>query len=146
MTLHLIKLAVGVDDLAHLEALQAQRLRLARTQGTARLLHLTRHAPRRQAELLAGGSVYWVIRGMIRVRQRLLGFETVGDGDRRRCALVLDPALAATVARPQRAFQGWRYLRHEDAPADAEPDPAAGDGADEMPPTMVAELRQLGLL
>lgn len=140
MTVHLIKLAVGIDSIAHLRRVQAARL-----SDSGRLHHRTRSVPRRADELLAGGSLYWVIRGVILVRQRLVGVETAekpGGG----CSLLLDPHLAPTVARAQRPFQGWRYLRPEDAPADA-PESVTGDEADEaLPPAMVAELTRLGLL
>jgi hypothetical protein len=143
MTIHLIKLCVGVDDVAHLEQLQAQRLRQARDAGQpAKLRHVTRHTPRRAEELLDGGSIYWVIKGFVRVRQRIIGIEPVEDADGPRCALVRDPELVPTEAQARRPFQGWRYLRPEDAP----PDATARDGARDMPPGMAAELRELGLL
>lgn len=143
MTIHLIKLCVGVEDVAHLERLQEQRLRQAREAGgPVKLRHVTRHTPRRSAELLDGGSLYWVIKGFIRVRQRIIGIETVETEDGPRCALVRDPELVPTVARAHRAFQGWRYLRPEDAP----PDARAIEHETEMPPEMAAELRELGLL
>jgi hypothetical protein len=152
MTLHLIKLAVGIDGVAHLREVQARRRATGET-----LWHPTRHAPKRAEALLDGGSLYWVIRGVIRVRQRLIGLEPAtpplasGDGKARvpvrRCLLLLDPVLVTTVPRTQRPFQGWRYLRSEDAPADA----AAGTAGDEeakadLPAAMVAELAKLGLL
>jgi hypothetical protein len=144
MTLHLMKLAVGIDSVAHLRAVQAGRRGEAAT-----FSHLTRHAPKRAEELLAGGSLYWVIRGAIRVRQRLVAVEpgvaAAAAGAAGRCLLVLDPALVETAPRPQRPFQGWRYLKGEDAPADA----GGVDGghlAEELPAEMAAELARLGLL
>ena len=86
--------------------------------------------------------MYWVIKGFARVRQSLLAIEPVNGANGPRCALVLDPHLIPTVLRPQRAFQGWRYLRAEDAPADA----AARESAIDMPEHMATELRELGLL
>lgn len=151
MTLHLLKLAVGIDSVAHLREVQAQRRGTAATVG-----HVTRHAPKRAEALLDGGSLYWVIRGAIRVRQRLVGIEVDAasgrNGDdtgapRRACRLVLDPALVLTVPRAHRAFQGWRYLRAEDAPRDArEGEDLETDTAAELPAAMVAELARLGLL
>lgn len=143
MTLHLLKLAVGIEDVEHLAAVQALRLQEAREGGgPAVLRHLTRNTPRQAAELLDGGSMYWVIKGFVRVRQRLVGVRPVNDGDGPRCALVLDPRLVPTNLRPHRAFQGWRYLRLADAPADA----AARQAATDMPEHMATELRELGLL
>ena len=99
--------------------------------------------PRRADELLDGGSIYWVIKGNIRMRQLVTELErvTVDDGTTR-CRLILDSQLTETVAWPRRPFQGWRYLPVTDAPPDL-----AESGVDaEMPPEMVAELRSLGLL
>ncbi|MCU0894250.1 MAG: DUF1489 domain-containing protein [Rhodospirillales bacterium] len=144
MTLHLMKLAVGIDSVAHLRAVQE-----GRRGEQATLSHPTRHAPKRAEELLAGGSLYWVIRGVIRVRQRLVAIEpgvaAVAAGAARPCLLVLDPALVETVPRPQRPFQGWRYLKGEDAPADAGA-VGAGQPAEELPAELAVELAKLGLL
>jgi hypothetical protein len=139
MALHLIKLAVGVDDVAHMRALQKQR---RKERGMA--CFLTRHTPRRGEELLDGGSIYWVIKGQVRVRQRLLAFHpAVGADGEVRCAAEYDPALVETLWQPRRPFQGWRYLLPRDAPPDR---PAGRAGDEEMPPAMVQELRALGLL
>lgn len=143
MTLHLIKLAVGADSVADIRGYQDRR----RAEATT-VTHPTRHAPKRAEELLAGGSLYWVVRGVIRARQRLVGIEPGGAaaGDPAKpCLLVLDPALIETVPRPQRPFQGWRYLKAEDARADASAGGAA-QADDELPAEMAAELAKLGLL
>ncbi len=98
--------------------------------------------PRRAGELLEGGSIYWVIRRAVRVRQRILALDPVmGEDGRRRCALSLDPKLVPVEVRPWRPFQGWRYLEAIDAPPDV-----SGDDLDDMPETMKMELRHLGLL
>ena len=100
--------------------------------------------PRRADELLRGGSIYWVIKGLIQARQGLLAIEPQADAEGRRSTLLLlEPELHRVVPTPQRAFQGWRYLKPEDAPPDLSA--AAGDLPD-MPPEMIAELRSLGLL
>lgn len=146
MTLHLIKLAVGIDSLAHLRAIQAARLA-----AVGRLHHRTRNTPRRAGELLDGGSMYWVIRGVVRVRQRLIGIDSAAEpgadgAPGPACSLLLDPSFIATVPRAHRPFQGWRYLRADDAPADL-PESVAGDEEREpLPAAMVAELAKLGLL
>jgi hypothetical protein len=141
--LHLIKLAVGcvsVDDLA---AWQARR---ASTHPPLR--HRTRATPRRAGEILAGGSMYWVIAGFVQVRQRIVGIvpDTLDDGSPC-CALHLDPALVPVQLRPAKPFQGWRYLPAADAPPDrpqgmAEPQ----EGFEAMPAAMRRELAELGLL
>jgi hypothetical protein len=143
-TLHLVKLAVGIDDVAHLAAVQKRRLEEAAASGQpARLYHVTRNVPRRADELLEGGSIYWVIKGRIRVRQRLLAIEADTDSEGRRfCRLVLDPQRVETQAWPHRAIQGWRYLPADSAP----PDLNRALVEDHLPPEMAAELRELGLL
>jgi hypothetical protein len=136
--IHLIKLAVGVRDIAHLHALQK-----ARAAQNPPLRHLTRNFPKRAEELLDGGSMYWVITGTILVRQRLVGVERATDSDGTpRTALILDPALVYVEARPMRAFQGWRYLPESDAPADL----AVGSASADMPEEMRRQLAALGLL
>lgn len=144
MTLNLIKLCVGVDDVDQLLQSQRRRLKQARASGqVAELKHLTRHRPKRADELLDGGSLYWVIRGVVRVRQRLLELRPVEDTERGSlCALVLDHTLVLTYPRRFRAFQGWRYFPAADAPADAPP----GWESANLPPEMENELRELGLL
>ena len=142
MTIHLVKLAVGIDSIDNLAAVQRQRLRDAVTRGERpRLRHITRTTPRRGEEILDGGSIYWVIRGAVRARQRVVGIEpAMGRDGVGRCALFLGRKLVSTLPMSKRAFQGWRYL----APADAPPDAAVKERA--LPPKLAAELRELGLL
>jgi len=144
MALHLMKLSVGIHDIDHLAEVQALRRRRSEAAGDPiTLSHRTRNTPRRAAELLEGGSIYWVIRGRIRVRQKLLGFEgEVDEEGRKYCRFVLDPTLVATEPWPHRAFQGWRYLDSKDAP----PDWPRGKVDEDMPAEMIAELRELGLI
>ena len=93
--------------------------------------HVTRSGSHAGSELVDGGSLYWVIKGQLAARQRLLEIEPfVGDDGIRRCRLWLDPDVAAIRPRPMRPFQGWRYFANEDAPADLA---AAGAGAADMP-------------
>lgn len=145
MTLHLIKLSVGVDDVEHLAGIQAKRLADARRQGVApELRHVTRNTPRRADDILDGGSIYWVIKGFIRVRQRVVAIRPFDRrDDRPACALVLDPKLVRTELRSFRPFQGWRYLAAASAPADA---PSGRGSAAEVPAAMAEELKLLGLI
>ncbi len=137
--LHLVKLAVGIRDVAHLAAVQQ-----ARAAADPPLRHLTRNNPRRASEIVAGGSIYWSIAGTLQVRQRILAIEPATRPDGSACtALVLEPALVRVVAQAMKPFQGWRYLRPEDAPPDLA---EASSDADGMPPSMQAALRALGLL
>ena len=148
MTVHLRKLCVGVDHPDQLAAWQARRLAAAANRPGA-LYHQTRSHPKRRDEILKGGSLYWIICGVMRVRQRIVGIEDApmegGEQDIRRrpsCRLILDPELVPVEPRAHRPFQGWRYLEPADAPRDLE----AGDESAEMPPAMAAELRELGLI
>ena len=133
MTLHLTKLAVGIRDIAHLQDVQGPAPQ-----------HHTRSFPKRAGEIKDGGSLYWVVRGVVLVRQRVLDVVEDRWDDGTRCAgLVLDPALVQVLGRPVKAFQGWRYLLPEDAPADV----AAGAVEDgELPAALRAQLRALCLL
>lgn len=139
MTVHLLKLAVGAESVEHVAQWQARRLA-----QTGRLFHRTRHAPRRAEEVLDGGSIYWVIQGLVQARQRIIGIERTEDPDGLPCChLILDPELVRTRPQPRRPHQGWRYLEPEDAPQDLD----LGEGAEDAPPPeMAAELRALGLL
>jgi len=143
MNVHLMKLAVGVEDVDHLARLQRQRSADFQARGLSpQPRHFTRMTPKRVAELLDGGSMYWVIKGVIRVRQLLLAFDRYTDEHGvKRCAIVLHPGLVATQNRPQRAFQGWRYLDPAKAPEDA-----SGGGGDGLPVDLARELDALGLL
>jgi len=100
--------------------------------------------PRRRDELLDGGSLYWVIKGIVQVRQPIMDLQEVrGDDGIRRCDIILDPQLVPTRPHPRRAFQGWRYLSAEDAPKDLG---ALADELDRLPAAMRSELMELGLL
>lgn len=138
MPLHLIKLSVGTEDVEQLERWQAQRLR-----EYGRVFHVTRMYPKRDEEILAGGSIYWVIRRFIQVRQRVTAIERFTDDEGiGRCRLVFDPELVRTRPDPRRPHQGWRYLTEEDAP----PDLGSMAETRDMPPAMRAELRALCLI
>ncbi len=139
--LHLTKLCVGISDIAQLR--QAQAARLARGEA---LRHLTRSFPRRAAEVIDGGSLYWVIGGATVVRQRVIDIQDATYADGSKCAaLVLDPVLTAVAGRVTRAFQGWRYLDAAAAPRDLADDQPA-EGSQTLPAAMRRELEDLGLL
>jgi hypothetical protein len=144
MPVNLIKLCVGAESVDDLEQWIARRLGDRRRRGEPEEhFHVTRMMPRRVAELLDGGSLYWVIRGVIQCRQRLVDVRRVIDQEgTARCALVLEPSPVLVEPRPRDPFQGWRYLTVDDAP----PDLAGRRGSDEMPVEMRRELAALGLL
>ena len=145
MALHLIKLCVGCDSVKDLEEWIRQKLKEKKKRGQKpERIHTTRMVPKRAEELLDGGSLYWVIRGQIMCRERLLAVRPFVDRDGiGRCRLVLDPKVILVEPRPFRAFQGWRYLETRDAPRDLD---RAAPGARDMPENMRRELRELGLL
>lgn len=143
MTLHLIKLCVGADSVADLAEWQEKRLAQAkRKKKPLELMHVTRMMPKRGDELLDGGSLYWVIKGQIAVRQRLLELRPVTREGVPHCGLVYDPKLVPVERRFHRPFQGWRYLSAKDAPADIK-----GRAKDiRMSDQLRAQLTELGLL
>jgi hypothetical protein len=100
----------------------------------------TRAWPKRREEILAGGSLYWVIKGVISVRQRIVAIDDVTDHHGHRCGLYLDRKLVRTVPQPRRAFQGWRYLDPQDAPLDLA-DLKGGAG---LPDDLRRKLAELG--
>ena len=142
--LHLVKMAVGIESLHHLQAVQKKRLQANLDAGLGPLVQfVTRNRPMRSAEVLAGGSMYWIIKGSIRARQKILGLEPVIDSEgRKACAIRFDPELIETEAQAYKPIQGWRYFPPEEAPPDRAGDADTGN----MPPAMRAELKALGLL
>ena len=132
--LHISKVAVGC---ASVEALRRrQQARLA--DGVVPIT--TRYRPRRADELI-GGSIYWIVKHRIAVRQAIIGFAD-SEVDRR-TIIRLDPELVAVRALPRRAHQGWRYLDPADAPPDLD---AGGDGLGALPPTLAERLALLALI
>ena len=145
MTLHLIKLSVGTDSVEDLQRWIRQKLKEKKKRGRkAERVHTTRMVPKRVDELLDGGSLYWVIRGQIACRERILAVRPFVDKEGiGRCHLVLDPKCVLVESRPFRAFQGWRYLEVKDAPRDLD---RAAPGVGAMPEPLRRELRDLGLI
>jgi hypothetical protein len=138
--INLLKLCVGADSVEDLTDWQhSQR----RQWPPGQAIHVTRMWPKREAELLEGGSLYWVIKGAILCRQRLLDLKEVDLGDGiRRCALVLDAEVSRTEAAPRRPFQGWRYLDPKDSPRDLA---RARAKDDPLPPALAQALAEIGL-
>ena len=140
-TLHLIKLSVGTETVDDLADWQASR-RAQTADGLPR--HVTRMWPKRAAEILAGGSIYWVIKGLVQCRQRVLRpDEVVGTDGIRRCAIVLEPELHNTQSVLKRPFQGWRYLTGADAPPDL---PTRRRDEEALPVEMNRALAEIGVL
>ena len=143
MPLHLIKLSVGPSSLEDLAKWQAGRLKdLKKKKKPLLLQHVTRMTPKRGEELLAGGSIYWVIKSQIVARQKLVALKPVTRHGVPHCALVYDPEMIPVVRRAHRPFQGWRYLSEADAPRDVR----AIKGGKGLPEDLKRELAELGLL
>ena len=137
MTVHLKKLSVGSASVDSLRALQAQRLA-----NVGRLVHITRNRPRRAEELLDGGSIYWIIKGVMTARQAIIDFVDAQRADGSpACGIVLSPEIVNVAPTRMRIFQGWRYLEVADAPIDI-----GTDNDENMPSEFEAELRELGIL
>ena len=139
-SVHLLKLCVGaesVDDLLEWHRTHPSPF------PTGERRHVTRMWPKREAEVLAGGSLYWVIKGVILCRQRILRLDEVDRGDGiRRCGIVMDPQVIRTEAAARRPFQGWRYLSPEDAPRDL---PKGRETDSALPEEMALALAEIGL-
>ena len=137
MTIHLVKLCVGAETIEDLEVWQNRLLK-----SVPKPFHQTRMTPKKRDELLLGGSIYWVIKRAIRVRQRIIDIRTFPDETGRNiCELVFDPELVQTYAQPKRPFQGWRYLKPSTAPRDLSSKEAAVD----LPADIDAALKDAGV-
>ncbi len=140
--IHLIKLCVGADTIDDLQDWQEYVMGERRKLGLSpKPVHQTRQTPKRAEELVDGGSLYWVIKGNVLVRQRLIAVETLEDRNGKSyCELVLEPKLFLTEVQRRKAFQGWRYLKPEDAPRDL-----ADSTAKDVPPELGAALKEAGV-
>ncbi len=138
---NLIKLSVGTETVEGLAAWQ----RDARAQGPDGLpRHITRKWPKRAPEILSGGSIYWVIKGLVQCRQRVMRLdEVIGEDGIRRCAIVLAPELHRTQSVQRRPFQGWRYLPPGDSPPDL---PDGRQDEDALPADLNRALAEIGVL
>ena len=138
---NLVKLSVGTESV---EGLAAWHQNKAAQTADGLPRHVTRMWPKREAEILKGGSIYWVIKGVILCRQKILRLDEVfGQDGIRRCAIVLDPELLRTAPTPKRAFQGWRYLPQTEAPPDLSKRRASED---KLPTELSAALAEIGVL
>jgi hypothetical protein len=147
MPLHIVKLCVGAESIEDLANWQKSRVTAQKAAGVKRprIFHTTFQSPKRQDEVLDGGSLYWVIKGVVLVRQKIIGFDTgQKDNGSPCCLFILDPELVTVRPIPRRPFQGWRYLTADEAPSDVKL--GSKDDIAEMPPHVRKELAALGLL
>lgn len=143
MVVHIVKLCVGVSSVEELEVHRDREMAARRAAGEPEVaMHVTRMFPARKAEVEAGGSLYWVMSGAIQCRSDIIALEHVTGSDGiKRCAIIMSPDVIRTSAAPRRPFQGWRYLKPEDAPRDLG---VSGEGGDELPDALRAKLLELG--
>ena len=140
MTIHLIKLCVGVVNIEQL--LSWQSVKSFDYNGKVAVKHITRNFPKRGEELLDGGSLYWVIKGSVLARNKIIGLDETFDPEgKRMCSIVLEVPSVLTEPKQHRPFQGWRYYTQDRVPSDIK----AGGQYDDMSQEMLAELRELGL-
>lgn len=141
MAVHILKLCVGIDSVEHLmEVRRGRGHRLP--DGTPYNYHITRFRPKRAREILNGGSLYWVIKGFVQVRQRIIGLEPVETGTGVKCKIIMDTNLVRTESQPRRPHQGWRYLESADVPGDI----LSGASVDSLPLELSMKLREMGLI
>lgn len=147
MRVNLLKTAAGLQEIDQL--IERQRGNRMVYEGQKATYAYTRYMPKRYDEILrTDGSIYWILKGRIQVRQKILGFEmTKDEGDEFEwCKIVVEPQLWMTVAKPKKAIQGWRYLDEKDTPADRYKYVPGAIAGEEPPEEMAAELKRLGLL
>ncbi len=141
MTVHLQKLSVGSESIQTLADWQAHIVALRQKQGlSAHHVHVTRMFPKRRDDILDGGSIYWVIKGNILCRNRIVALEETTKNGHRACAILMEPDLIPVLPLARRAFQGWRYLQDGDQPSDI----TAVEGGADLPPAFQAKLLDLG--
>ena len=141
MSLHIVKLCVGADSVEDLAEWQIGQIKRAKKAKLKPRPHCgTRMWPKRKDEVLSGGSLYWVIKGVISARQTITEIAEVTDSHGLRCGLYLDAHIQRTVPQPRRAFQGWRYLDPKDAPADL----SDAQGGADLPEHLRRQLVALG--
>ena len=143
MTVHLQKLSVGSESIKTLKEWQKLVVRRRKAKGlSAHHQHVTRMTPKRRDELLDGGSIYWVIKGQIICRNKIIDLQETRTNDgRKACAIIMDPKLIPVVPAPKRPFQGWRYLTIDDAPADL----SGPNSGEDLPPGLRRKLVELGV-
>lgn len=139
--IHLIKLSVGATSFNDLKDWQTEFAGKKKGKGQKKeLIHITRNMPKRAAEVLNDGSIYWVIKGLITARNRILELRPIIHNETAHCGIVYDPELIRVKLNPRRPFQGWRYLEEKDAPPDN------AKGTTDWPEEMHRELVKLGIL
>ncbi len=139
MTVHVIKLCVGIESVEHL--IEARK-KDPGNRGKDYNFHITRFKPKRAEEVLEGGSLYWVIKGSVLARQKIIGLKEVKTDQGNKCMIMMDKEIHLTESQPRRPFQGWRYLEQSSAPKDL----PKGQKILDIPLELRNELKDLGLI
>ncbi len=143
MPLHILKVAAGISSIDQLKMVVDRYSYHDPELG--HIMHMSsRNTPKRADEILGGGSIFWIIKRTIVARAPVISIreEERLDG-RKGCQMCIRPEVILTVPQPKRGFQGWRYLKDNEAPNDLE-NSIKSDG--QGSPELAAELKELGLL
>lgn len=147
MHVNLLRPCVGIDSPRALYENQIASRQIMGADHNRYNYFTTRNTPKRANEILNGGSVYWIVKGAIIMRQTIVDIETLVDNNNKKyCLITKDPEIMLVKPMPYRAMQGWRYLESEKAPDDLYPFDPDQTPEDEVDPKMAKELAELGLL
>ena len=142
-SLHILRTAYQIGSMQELSEVQAH-FRMQQHNGRDVVMATTRRKPQREAELLDGGSIYWIIKNQIQARQKILDIDMVEeDADSKHCRIFLDPKIIRVTPKRKRAVQGWRYLQGFDVPKDIGPYYPTDD---DLPEDLAKEIRDLGVI
>ena len=138
MSYLLKKIAVGIETV---ERLSIRQEMIKESYGT--ILHTTRNMPKKREDLIKTGSMFWIIKRNVLVRQKIIDIVSVirSDGSKG-CEIELDKNLIKVIPTPMKPFQGWRYYLEEDIPRDLNLNKETGE---DLPDNINSELIKLGL-
>ncbi|MFL2801476.1 MAG: DUF1489 family protein [Paracoccaceae bacterium] len=140
---NLIKLCVGNQNVSDLYNSQKNRIIHHEKSDLPATFFITRMRPKRENEILNGGSVFWVFKGLILARQKIIGFEDFVSKDTiKRCKIILDRKIILTDTHQKKPFQGWRYFKEQDAPKDRE---IFSEDKLQLPLKIEKELSEIGI-
>ena len=143
---NIVKLAVGVKSVEELALIQRRFLNQSKTQTSKGFYHSTKLMPKKHEAIVESGSLYWVIKGVICARQKIVEIIKKEDPDGvKRCRIYLENSIIKTTPIRKRPFQGWRYLKKNRTPADIV-DPVTATFDEDIPLEVQQQLLEVGLL
>ena len=138
MTYHLKKIAVGIESI---ERLRIRQKMLADAYG--KIIHTTRNMPKQKNQLIKTGSIFWIIKRNVLVRQKILDIiSVIREDGTKGCEIELDTDLVRVIPTPMKPFQGWRYYMADDIPPDLN---LSNEDNEDLPEKINSELIKLGL-